>query len=75
MRPSRGQLGFANPSKMVLRKMEQSRFLEKLGHENLFMSVNEAIKSYKLIRVSSKSANNGYTDNGSDGYHEDSQEV
>lgn len=48
------QLGISNPSRMVLRKLVASGFLEELGEEWLFLSAHEAVKSCRSFRDSLK---------------------
>ncbi|CAI7790811.1 unnamed protein product [Closterium sp. NIES-53] len=48
------QLGISNPSRMVLRKLVASGFLEVLGEEWLFLSAHEAVKSCRTFRLSIK---------------------
>jgi high affinity sulfate transporter 1 len=46
------QLGIANPSHLVLRKLSSAGFIDEIGEENMFMSVNEAAKTFSMIRES-----------------------
>lgn len=54
--PLRGQLGLSNPSKVILRKLAASGFIKKIGQENIFLSLHEATKTYKTLRLNPKSA-------------------
>lgn len=69
------QLGLANPSRIILRKLAASKFIEKLGQENIFMAVSEAIRSFQTERLNTKGSNNGYDEDTGNGYDEHSDEV
>jgi len=47
------QLGISNPSRIVLRKLAVSGFVELIGRDNLFLSVNEAAKTFSMTRATS----------------------